>query len=264
MPPALPKCKDQPLRALTPVERRLVHILARPEDDRDEARCSSFLGDDRHGAGRGCPPAARRPLAGDHALTGSWPRRSSLAARRHAGSWSAAAPSTPRSPRTRPSADGARDERIGGDLYLYWTRRPKAHGLNASGWRAHGLTPQSLAAKGVTTMPRTAPRPSPFPGRSRDGRRSGTSSARSRLGLLAPAIHYASEGFPVGEITAEAWAAASAGGPPSASRTYLPERPAARDRPAVQRTLTSRARSRASPSEGATASATRARRPTRS
>jgi gamma-glutamyltranspeptidase/glutathione hydrolase len=115
---------------------------------------------------------------------------------------------------------------IGGDLFvLYWdAKAAKLHGLNASGWAPTGLTPESLAAKGVTTMPRDGAASVTVPGAV-----AGWQALRDKFGtkplseLLAPAIHYASEGFPVGEITAEAWAAASGRvGAPSASRTYLP------------------------------------------
>ena len=116
---------------------------------------------------------------------------------------------------------------IGGDLFvLYWDAKAgKLHGLNASGWAPTGLTPQSLAAKGVTTMPRDGAASVTVPGAV-----AGWQALRDKFGtkplseLLAPAIHYASEGFPLGEITAEAWAAASGRvGSPSASRTYLPD-----------------------------------------
>ena len=115
---------------------------------------------------------------------------------------------------------------IGGDLFvLYWDAKAgKLHGLNASGWAPMGLTPQSLAAQGVTTMPRDGAASVTVPGTV-----AGWQALRDKFGtkplseLLAPAIHYASEGFPVGEITAEAWAAASGRvGSPSASRTYQP------------------------------------------
>ena len=115
---------------------------------------------------------------------------------------------------------------VGGDLFvLYWDAKAgKLHGLNASGWAPTGLTPESLAAKGVATMPRDGAASVTVPGAV-----AGWQALRDRFGtkplseLLAPAIHYASEGFPVGEITAEAWAAASGRvGAPSASRTYLP------------------------------------------
>ncbi|MFI4946692.1 MAG: gamma-glutamyltransferase [Burkholderiales bacterium] len=115
---------------------------------------------------------------------------------------------------------------IGGDLFvLYWDAKAgKLHGLNASGWAPTGLTPQALAAKGVTTMPRDGAASVTVPGAV-----AGWQALRDRFGtkplseLLAPAIHYASEGFPVGEITADAWTAASGRvDAPSASRIYLP------------------------------------------
>ena len=81
---ALAGARRSERRLLRRVALRSCHILARPEDDRDEARCSSFLGDDSHGAGRGRPPAARRPLAGDHALRDRGLVAAARGARRHA------------------------------------------------------------------------------------------------------------------------------------------------------------------------------------
>jgi gamma-glutamyltranspeptidase / glutathione hydrolase len=116
---------------------------------------------------------------------------------------------------------------IGGDLFvLYWDAKAgKLHGLNASGWAPTGLTPQSLAAKGVRAMPRDGAASVTVPGTV-----AGWQALRDKFGtkplseLLAPAIHYASEGFPVSEITAEAWSAAKGRvGSPTASRTYLPD-----------------------------------------
>jgi gamma-glutamyltranspeptidase/glutathione hydrolase len=115
---------------------------------------------------------------------------------------------------------------IGGDLFvLYWDAKAgKLHGLNASGWAPTGLTPALLASKGVSSMPRNGAFSVTVPGAV-----AGWQALRDKFGtkplseLLAPAIHYASEGFPVGEITAAEWAAASGRvGSPSAARTYLP------------------------------------------
>ena len=116
---------------------------------------------------------------------------------------------------------------IGGDLFvLYWDAKAgKLYGLNASGWAPTGLTPAFLAAKGVSSMPRDGAYSVTVPGTV-----AGWQALRDKFGtkplseLLAPAIHYANEGFPVGEITAQAWAAASGRlSSPGARRTYLPD-----------------------------------------
>jgi gamma-glutamyltranspeptidase/glutathione hydrolase len=116
---------------------------------------------------------------------------------------------------------------IGGDLFvLYWdAKAKKLHGLNASGWAPTGLTPALLAAKGVSSMPRDGAFSVTVPGAV-----AGWQALRDKFGtkplaeLLAPAIHYASEGFPIGEITAQEWSAASGRvSSPAAARTYLPD-----------------------------------------
>jgi gamma-glutamyltranspeptidase/glutathione hydrolase len=114
---------------------------------------------------------------------------------------------------------------IGGDLFaLYWdAKAAKLYGLNASGWAPSGLTPALLAARDVSRMPQRGVHAVTVPGAV-----AGWQALRDRFGtkplaeLLAPAIRYADEGFPVGEITAEAWAAAVSNlRSPSAARTYL-------------------------------------------
>jgi gamma-glutamyltranspeptidase/glutathione hydrolase len=114
---------------------------------------------------------------------------------------------------------------VGGDLFvLYWDAKAgKLYGLNASGWAPSGLTPELLAAKGLSQMPQAGALSVTVPGVV-----AGWQALRDRFGtkplseLLAPAIFYANEGFPVGEITAQAWAAASGKlKSPSAARTYL-------------------------------------------
>ena len=114
---------------------------------------------------------------------------------------------------------------VGGDLFvLYWdAKAARLYGLNASGWAPSGLSAESLRAKGVSTMPQTGAASVTVPGAV-----AGWQALRERFGtkplseLLAPAIRYASEGFPVGEVTAAAWAAASGRlAAASAARTYL-------------------------------------------
>src|SRR5262245_3139361 len=116
---------------------------------------------------------------------------------------------------------------IGGDLFvLYWdAKAKKLFGLNASGWAPTGLTPALLASKGLTSRPRDGAFSVTVPGAV-----AGWQALRDKFGtkplaeLLAPAIHYANEGFPIGEITAQEWAAASGRvSSPTAARTYLPD-----------------------------------------
>ena len=115
---------------------------------------------------------------------------------------------------------------IGGDLFvIYWDAKAgKLYGLNASGWAPAGLTRERLTAKGLTRMPHDGIDTITVPGAV-----AGWHALRERFGtkpfreLLAPAIRYAGEGFPVGEVTAVAWAEplATLAASPSAARTYL-------------------------------------------
>ena len=101
---------------------------------------------------------------------------------------------------------------IGGDLFvLYWdAKAAKLYGLNASGWAPSGLTPAFLAARDVARMPQSGVHAVTVPGAVAGWQALGDRFGTKPLAeLLAPAIRYASEGFPVGEITAAAWAAAS-------------------------------------------------------
>jgi gamma-glutamyltranspeptidase / glutathione hydrolase len=98
---------------------------------------------------------------------------------------------------------------IGGDLFalVYEAKTGTLHGLNASGWAPRALTPEYLSAAGVTELPVRGPYTVTVPGVV-----AGWHALRDKFGhlpmgdLLAPAIHYAKEGFPVAEITAGLWA----------------------------------------------------------
>ena len=143
-----------------------------------------------------------------------------LAARAGCRSSSAAAtPSTPPSPPTRriglmePTGNG-----IGGDLFaiVYEAKTGKLYGLNASGWAPTGLTPELLRARGAARTPtakearRASPRcrsaastASPCPGAVAGLGRAAHALRRLPFkDLLAPAIFYAEEGFPLREVTA--------------------------------------------------------------
>lgn len=116
---------------------------------------------------------------------------------------------------------------VGGDLFaiVYEARTGKLHGLNASGWAPTGLTPALLASRNITRMPNTGILSVTVPGAV-----AGWEALRWRFGtrgfadLLAPAIWYAENGFPVTEVVAGEWAEAERklGATAEASATYLP------------------------------------------
>ena len=98
---------------------------------------------------------------------------------------------------------------IGGDLFIiYYDAKTKTvHGLNSSGWAPTGLTPEFLASKGVTKMPQRGIYSVTVPGVV-----AGWDAMRAKFGtkpfseLLAPAIYYAENGFPLSETIAAGWA----------------------------------------------------------
>ncbi len=98
---------------------------------------------------------------------------------------------------------------IGGDLFaiVYEAKTGKLYGLNASGWAPAKLSIEFLHAKGDDMMPQSGVDSVTVPGTVE-----GWSKLLSRLGtkkfseVLAPAIHYAKNGFPVPELDAEYWA----------------------------------------------------------
>ena len=116
---------------------------------------------------------------------------------------------------------------IGGDLFaiVYDAHSNKLYGLNASGWAPAGLTIDFLKSKGITQMLHEGIHSVTVPGTV-----DGWSKLLSRFGrkkfsdVLAPAIHYAHEGFPVTEMTAAVWAADEARlrRNPGMTRLYLP------------------------------------------
>jgi gamma-glutamyltranspeptidase/glutathione hydrolase len=115
---------------------------------------------------------------------------------------------------------------IGGDLFVLYneSKTGKSFGLNASGWSPAGLSAEVLRAKGTLEMPSTGIHTVTVPGAV-----AGWSALHSRFGtlpfgeLLAPAIHYAEEGFPVTEIVARGWedCAERLYPHPNTARTYL-------------------------------------------
>src|SRR5271156_2321934 len=98
---------------------------------------------------------------------------------------------------------------IGGDLFaiVYDAKTGKLYGLNASGWAPVGLSIEFLKSKGIAKMPQEGIQSVTVPGAV-----DGWSKLLARFGtkkfseVLAPAIYYAREGFPVPEWDAAYWA----------------------------------------------------------
>ena len=115
---------------------------------------------------------------------------------------------------------------LGGDLFIlfYEAKTGTLHGLNSSGWAPAGLTVEFLAAKGITKMPQKGIHSVTVPGVV-----AGWEAARGRFGtkpfseLLAPAIYYAENGFPLSETIAAGWARSAKmhSEHPNSKKTYL-------------------------------------------
>jgi gamma-glutamyltranspeptidase/glutathione hydrolase len=118
---------------------------------------------------------------------------------------------------------------IGGDLFaiVYEAKTGKLYGLNSSGWAPSGLTVEFLRSRGETSMPQKGIYSITVPGAV-----AGWDALHKRFGrakwsdLFAPAIFYASEGFPVNELTAASWgsseAASTIASHPDAAKLFLP------------------------------------------
>jgi gamma-glutamyltranspeptidase/glutathione hydrolase len=98
---------------------------------------------------------------------------------------------------------------IGGDMFalVYWSKTGELKGLNASGRAPRALNLDYFAKKGIKTMPDSGMEPITVPG-AFDGwvtllEKYGTMKLAD---LLAPAIEYAENGFPVMEKAAADWA----------------------------------------------------------
>jgi len=115
---------------------------------------------------------------------------------------------------------------IGGDLFaIIWDAKTrKLYGLNASGRSPYAMNAEVLNERGVDSIPSRGPLAWSVPG-CVDGwdqllKRFGTKSLRE---LLAPAIRYAEQGFPVSEIISADWVEDEAmiRERPSMAATYL-------------------------------------------
>src|SRR5262249_15905207 len=101
---------------------------------------------------------------------------------------------------------------LGGDLFaIVWDAKSrKLHGLNASGRAPAAATLEVFAQRGLKEIPTHGPLSWSVPGCV-----DGWEQLRQRFGtrpmseVLAPAIAYAEEGFPVSEIIADDWEAAA-------------------------------------------------------
>ena len=97
---------------------------------------------------------------------------------------------------------------IGGDLFaIVWdSKTQKLHGLNASGRSPQGLTRRHFIEQGLSRIPSHGPLPVSVPGCV-----DGWFELHKKFGklpmseVLAPAIKYAREGFPVSELIAYYW-----------------------------------------------------------
>jgi len=115
---------------------------------------------------------------------------------------------------------------IGGDLFViyYEAKTGKLHGLNAGGWAPTGLSAALLKAKGMERMPQKGIYSVTVPGAV-----AGWDTMRAKFGklpmsdLMAPAIYYAENGFPVSEVIADAWGRATDGlaAEPYAAKAFL-------------------------------------------
>ena len=116
---------------------------------------------------------------------------------------------------------------VGGDLYaLVWdAETERLYGLNATGRAPYEINRETLVRQGYTRMPGNGPLTWTVPG-AVDGwhellQRFGTMTLAE---VLAPAIRYALEGFPVSEIIQRQWAGSmpSLAQWPDSAATYLP------------------------------------------
>lgn len=117
---------------------------------------------------------------------------------------------------------------MGGDLFaiVYEAKTGKLYGLNASGWAPTGLTIEALERQNIAKMPQKGIYSVTVPGAV-----AGWDMLRTKFGtmpldrILAPAIYYAENGFPVTEIIGASWQGAAKGlsANKGAADTYLPD-----------------------------------------
>lgn len=116
---------------------------------------------------------------------------------------------------------------IGGDLFaIYWDAKSgKLYGLNSSGWAPQGLRLEHLRAKDIQKIPLRSIDSVTVPGAV-----AGWNALHKKFGrlslrdVLAPAIYYADQGFPAGELDSEYFSDAAQvfANDPEGQKTYLP------------------------------------------
>ncbi|MGA8443526.1 MAG: gamma-glutamyltransferase [Candidatus Sulfotelmatobacter sp.] len=114
---------------------------------------------------------------------------------------------------------------MGGDLFAiyYDAKTGKIYGLNSSGWTPKGLTIEYLKSRGVDHINPIGVETIDIPGTV-----AGWDALRGRFGtlpfseILAPAIYYAQNGFPLAERNARYWVAKSLMQQPGYKETYVP------------------------------------------
>ena len=117
---------------------------------------------------------------------------------------------------------------MGGDLFaIVWDPKTgKLHGLNGSGRSPKALTREHFVEQGLASIPRFGPLPVSVPGCV-----DGWFALHARFGrlpmkdVLAPAIRYAEEGFPVSELIAYYWGRGASvfSRYPGFTETFLPD-----------------------------------------
>ena len=117
---------------------------------------------------------------------------------------------------------------VGGDMFviIYEAKTGKLYGLNASGWAPAALTPELMRSKGYSKMPEYDILAVTVPGTVDGWDKLLKRFGRKRMAdVLAPAIRYAAEGFPVSEMIAQDWADGERKlrKDANASATYLPQ-----------------------------------------
>lgn len=116
---------------------------------------------------------------------------------------------------------------IGGDLFaiVYDARANRLYGLNSSGWAPKALSIEMLRKQGLRDMPQTGVNAITVPGTVEGWQKLVDKFGRKKLAEdLAPAMHTATNGYPVTEWVALYWAAGAdyLRGDAEATRVYLP------------------------------------------
>ncbi len=114
---------------------------------------------------------------------------------------------------------------MGGDLFaiVYEAKTGKVYGLNSSGWTPKGLTIEYLKAHNIDKLDQRGVHTITVPGCV-----AGWDALRARFGtmpfdkLLAPAIYYAENGFPLPERGARYWIGKAFLDQPGYKETYMP------------------------------------------